>query len=109
MPLKEIHHPLWLLDEAIRYHQDRVDFLPLTDFDLVRRARVRRVRDRVPAANGRRPETREVGQLIIECPPALARALKVDPGERDWVLLVQVARDAIDDIVRRAESNIILP
>lgn len=109
MPLKEIRHPLALLDAAIQHHQDRVDFLPLTDFDLIRRARVRVKYDRVPAENGHRPEKREVGQLVIECPPALARACQADPQVRDWVLLVQVAREAVDDVIRRSESLIIVP
>lgn len=107
--LKEIIHPLALLNASIDLHQDRVDFLPLSDFDLIRRARVRVRRDVVPAANGHRPERREIGQLLIDCPPALARACQGAHALRDWVLLVQVAREAIDDVIARGSSRLILP
>ena len=78
----------------------------LVDFaDLVTRARVVK---RHHQQDGQRI-TSAVGVITADVPAMVARALKAPPGERDYLLLAHMRREAHDELVGRMESGIILP
>ena len=90
---------------ALRHAPDRVQVHAFAH--LVTRARVRRHTDKLATGQTVR---REVGAVTIETPAVVARSLKrADPADRDWLLLVHVQREVYDDLVRRAESGLVLP
>lgn len=102
--MADFSNPLFLLNEALEHAPESVHIMPFAH--LVLSAKVKKVK---VEKDGHRPEVAETGRVLVDVPAMVARSLRKPPAERDFLMLVHVRREVVEELERRAESGIVLP
>lgn len=98
-------NPLWILNETLDHAPSSVHLISLQG--LVISSKVKKV---PLVADGYKTGKVETGRVLLDVPVMVARSLQhADPSDRDFLLLVHIRREVVDEVIERASSPIILP